>query len=417
MTTATSDYHALRARHEAMLLRRRMLSPGFGEGKGGVPALPAEIYDGKADQIFILEHLDLVEPFEELIDHLYQAMFARHPSLRDLFPASMEYQRTHLARAFRYLVENLDRPEEIRETFARLGRDHRKLGLLPGQYTAFETALREALRVRTGARWSDELEQAWVRMLRFAIDAMVRGADEALHEPPCWNVEVTDHQLRSPDLAVIRVRPHEEFPHRAGRHVALESPLLPNTWRRYYPVRVPGRDGELEFHVRRVAPGGVSDALVRGTAPGDTLRMGPSKGNLTPGEDTGGSLVLVAWDTGWAAMKALLLDVEAGRARLSGRRVRLFVGSDAFAGFYDAEHLSALERHRSWLSVVPVTGSRPGEDLYEPLLQAVAGSVPGPADRVLVAGPPAPVRAVAAALIRAGVPASQVVHDLPPGSH
>ncbi|MEU0443677.1 globin domain-containing protein [Streptomyces sp. NPDC006186] len=414
MSTTTDSYLALRARHEAMRLRRRMLSPGGPERLTDTQVPSQEPYTGPADQRFILDHLDLVEPFEELITHLYRSLFDRHPSMRSLFPASMAYQRAHLAAAFRYLIEHLDRPDEITATFARLGRDHRKLGLLPAQYTAFEAALCDALRIQAGMHWTAELEQAWVRMLRTGVDAMVRAADDALHEPPCWNATVTDHQLRGPDLAVFRVRPHEEYRHRGGQHVALESPHLPHTWRRFYPVRVPGGEGELEFHVRRTGTGGVSDALVRGTGPGDVLRIGPPEGNLAPADPAAvGGMLLVAWDTGWAAMKALLRDVEHSRAlSVGGRRVRLFVGADPRTGLYDADGVAELERHRSWLTVVPVTGGGAGEEPYGHLVRAVTEV----ADRALVAGPAGAVRAVTAALGRAGVRAGDVRHDLPPGS-
>ncbi|MFJ2568781.1 flavohemoprotein, partial [Streptomyces sp. NPDC087568] len=116
MSAGDGNYHALLARHDAMRLRRQMLSSGAFPGAGGGSGLrgPAgQPYDGVADQRTIMRDLDLVAPFEELIAHLYQALFTRHPSLRSLFPAEMAFQQAHLARAFWYLLEHLDRPEQI----------------------------------------------------------------------------------------------------------------------------------------------------------------------------------------------------------------------------------------------------------------------------------------------------------------
>ncbi|MFJ4517802.1 globin domain-containing protein [Streptomyces sp. NPDC088816] len=424
MSAEDGNYHALLARHDAMRLRRQMLSsgafPGAGGGSGpGLRGSAGQPYDGVADQQTIMRDLDLVAPFEELIAHLYQALFTRHPSLRSLFPAEMAFQQAHLARAFWYLLEHLDRPEQITETFTQLGRDHRKLGVRPAQYAAFETALCEALRIRAGGHWTAELEQAWVRMVRFGITAMVQGAEAALHEPPCWEATVTAHRLCGPDLAVLRVRPHETFRYRAGQYTALESARLPHTWRPYYLAGEPGRDGDLEFHVRRTCPGGVSEALVRHTTAGDRIRLGPPKGNLALGEEPTGELQLVAWDTGWAAMKALLQELE-GRLRPAPEhragRVRLFLGADGLSGLYDTEYLTGLERSRPWLTVVPVTGGTPGEGAYDHLARAVTRSRPSAAGRALLAGPPAMVQAVTAALTRAGLPAAHVRHDpLPAG--
>lgn len=418
MSAADKTYHALLARHDAMRLRRQLLSPGGGpdadHGSGfGNPA--GQPYDGAADQRIIMRHLDLVTPFEELIAHLYQALFTRHPSLRSLFPATMEFQQAHLARAFWYLLENLDKPEQVVATFNQLGRDHRKLGVRPAQYAAFEAALCEALRIRAGEHWTEELEQAWVRMLRFGVTAMVQGADAALREPPCWQATVTGHRLIGPDLAVLRVRPHEPFPHRAGQYTALESARLPHTWRSYYLAGVPGREGELELHVRCTGPGGVSEALVHHTAVGDRIQLGPPKGNLRLDEKPVDELLLVAWDTGWAAMKALLQELD-GRARTAPGmpRVRLFLGADALSDLYDTEYLTGLERRRPWLTVIPVTGTAQGEDVYGELVRAVTRSGPSAGGRALLAGPPAMVQTVTAALAHAGLPAERVLHDLLP---
>ncbi len=417
MSAEDGTYHALLARHDAMRLRRRLLSPaGAGDPDGTSRPAPQETYDGAADQRLIMSRLDLVAPFDELITRLYAALFTRHPALRSLFPAEMEFQQAHLARAFWYLIEHLDQPGRITETFTQLGRDHRKLGVRPAQYAAFEQALCEALRSRAGEHWTPDLEDAWVRMLRLGVTAMVRGADAALREPACWNATVTEHRRCGPDLAVLRVRPHEPFRYRAGQHTAVEHALLPHTWRPYYVAGEPGRDGELEFHVRCTAPGGVSEALVHRTGTGDPVRLGPPKGSLALGDDPEGELRLVAWDTGWAAMKALLREAER-RAR-PARRVLLFLGADTPSGLYDTGYVADLERRRPWLNLVTVAGGAPGEDAYGRLARAVTRGVTPGSGRTLVAGPPEMVRAVTGPLLDAGVPAGNVLHDpLPPGPY
>lgn len=383
MSTEDRTYHTLLARHEAMRLRQQLLSPGGDPrtGRGGRTGRPSaeEAHDAAADRQIIMRDLDLVAPLDELITDLYRALFTRHPSLRSLFPASMAFQQEHLARAFWYLIEHLDRPEEITETFTRLGRDHRKLGVRPAQYAAFKDALREALRLRAGEHWSPELERAWTRMLQLGVTAMVRGAESALHEPPCWQATVTGHRRYGPDLAVLRLLPHETFRYRAGQHAALESARLPHTWRPYYLADGPGPDGEVEVHVRCTGPGGVSETLVRRTAPGDEVRLGPPKGDLTLGTEPLDTVRLVAWDTGWAAMKALLQELD-GHVRRSPahrvRRVRLFLGADSLSDLHDTEYLTGLEQRHSWLTVVPTAGRAPGEGMYDRLVLAVARSTP-----------------------------------------
>ncbi|MFD0070952.1 globin domain-containing protein [Streptomyces sp. NPDC127166] len=409
MSTLTSDaydeYHALLARQDAMRLRQRLLQPA-----GSVrPAESGHSYDGVGDQETIRRYLPLVTPFSELIDHLYQAMFEQHPYLRGLFPDSMEFQRAHLERAFWYLIENLDRPDEVADFCFRLGRDHRKLGVRPVHYEVFESSLVSALRRSAGEWWAEELERAWVRMVRFAVAAMVDGAHEALAEPASWNATVTEHRLCGPGVAVLRVRTAEPFPYRAGQYARVESPLLPHAWRPYSVACAPRSDGELEFHVRRTGPDGVSDALVARTRVGDQLRLGPAQGTMTLDDAPPGDVLIVAGGTGWATAKALLDDLAARRPR--DRRAHVFLGSRTLDDLYDTAALSELESRHSWLRVTPVIGEGPGSTEDGSLAEALARHGDWSGHVAYVSGPPAMVSTVARHLAATGLASDRVRHD------
>ncbi|MET8745681.1 globin domain-containing protein [Streptomyces sp. NPDC004728] len=421
MNTPSEDYHALLARHDAMRLRRRILAPA-GSRAGECSAKAPQAYDGTADQLLIGDSLPLVNPLEELIAELYRILFERHPYLRSLFPESMAFQQAHLAGIFRHLIGNLHRTDEMISVFEQLGRDHRKLGVRPAHFEAFEAALIEALRVRAGVRWTHELEQAWLRMLRLAVSAMVRGADEAIAEPPSWDATVTSHELRAPDLAVLRVRPHQPYAFEAGQYASLESPLLEQAWRPYYLARAPHPDGELEFHVRARGAGGVSDALVHGTREGCAVRLSAPRGALALPDHLPADLLLIASGTGWAPMKALLQRIDDERAR--ARRVRLLLGpagETATAGeMYDAAYLEAFRCKRPWLTVIAAdTAHTRFADAGLRALNGILPPQPGAAARQHVCLALAPeaattggrAQAVAARLAAAGVPAEQIRHD------
>ncbi|MEV6209469.1 globin domain-containing protein [Kitasatospora sp. NPDC051914] len=405
--TSRTEYDSLLARHDAMRLRRQILAPAV-----STPTLPPAQragygHDARADQEMILRHLDAVTPFDLLIEHLYDFMFLRRPYLRRLFPESMEFQREHLGRMFRYLIDNLHRPDHMSAVLQQLGRDHRKLGVWPAHYDAFEEALCSALRSLAGRAWSADAEGAWLRMLRFAVGEMVAAAESALTEPPYWLGVVTAHQPCGPDVAVLQVRTGEPYPYRAGQYATVESALLPHTWRPYSIACAPRADNVLEFHVRRSGTGGVSAALVDGTAVGDTLRLGPPRGAMTVDvDDDPRDLLLVAHGTGLAPMKALVEDLSERRVR--GQRVHLLVGARDRADLYGWDALVDLGVRRPWLELVPVLGheARPGGALCA----ALAGS-DWSGHLAFVGGPPAVVETVQGHLFAAGVPGDRIRHD------
>ena len=406
-----ADYHVLLARREAMRLRDQLLTPGTraGGSRGTGAAVVEEHHDPLRDQALIARDLPLVMPFGDLIADLYAALFQRHPYLRQLFPDSMEFQRVHLEQAFRYLIGHLDRPGEITAFCARLGRDHRKLGVLPVHYGVFEQALAEALRRRSGGRLDVEVTRAWLRMVRLAAGAMVEGAAGALGEPAYWGATVTEHQRRRPDLAVIRVRPSEPYPYRAGQYATVETPLLPHTWRPYTPAGLPRPDGELEFHVRRTGPGGVSDALVTGTRVGDTLRLGPARGTTVLDDNPARDVLVVAGGTGWATARALVEELAARRG--PGCSAHLFLGVRSADDLYDAPVLAELESRCPWLRIVAVE-----DDAHGSVVEAVAAHGDWSGHAVYVSGPPGLVTAAVRRLTGLGVPAERIRHDLVPAA-
>ncbi|MEV7279457.1 globin domain-containing protein [Streptomyces sp. NPDC093111] len=401
------EYHALLARRDAMRLRRRMLAPSGGEPRSPEPARPVE-RTGSGDRETILRTLPFVTPFGTLIDHLYRAMFAQHPYLRGLFPESMDFQRAHLEQAFRYLIEHLDRPEEVTAFCARLGRDHRKLGVRPVHFAVFEAALAEGLRHSAGERWSPELEGAWLRMVRFAVSAMIEGANRSLTEPAYWNATVTHHEVQAPGLAVLKVRTAEPYPYRAGQFATIQAPSLPHAWRPYSVARAPRPDGELEFHVRRTGPGGVSDALVTHTRVGDELRLGPAQGTTTLDDAPGRDVLIVAGGTGWATAKALV-DALALR-RPPYHATHLFLGARTPADLYDTAALTELEKRHSWLRVVPVIGAGTGPE-DDSLPDALTRHGDWSRHLAYVSGPPGMVDAVVRRLVETDLPAERVRHD------
>ncbi|WP_233290082.1 globin domain-containing protein [Kitasatospora sp. MBT66] len=384
------------------------------------PRDAAELPPTARDIELIRTSLAVVEPVaDRATAHFYALIFLGHPEIRALFPAAMDVQRDRLFRALLTAARSAGDPEGLRAHLGALGRGHRRYGTLTGHYGPVGECLVAALAKYAGSRWNAETELAWRRVYRLVSSIMIEAAEEAARtSPPWWRGEVVAHERRTPDVAVLTVRPDQAYPYRAGQYTSLETPWWPRVWRHFSFASAPRPDGLLTFHVKAVQAGWVSNALVHRAAPGDVLRLGPAVGGMTLDDTDGGDLLLVGGGTGIAPLRALV-EEAAGRGA-GGRSVEVFHGARTPAELYELAALRELaDRHR-WLTVRAVL-SGPGAGTAEAaaagllageLPEAVARFGPWTGRTAYLSGPPAMVRRTSGVLLRAGLPAERIRHDL-----
>ena len=366
----------------------------------------------------IKESFALIEPYaENSAAYFYARLFAENPRLRALFPPSLSAQYGRLFRSVTTMVWSIDSPESLTEFLSRLGRDHRRFGIDAGHYEAMGRALLATLRRYAGDSWTDEMETAWAAAYRAASQIMMRAAEEDADLPPWWTAEVVAHERRTPDIAVLTVRPAQRLPYHAGQHVPVQAARWPREWRTYSIACAPG-DDLLRFHVRALPAGWVSGALVRHTAVGDTLLLGRAAGSMTldPGSDR--DVLCVAGGTGLGPLKAIA--EEALRSRPT-RRVVLLCGARTRADLYDLPALRALGERRPALRVVPVVSGDPHFDGERGRVSEALGHGDELTDPdVYVAGPAPMVARTVENLRGRGVPLERIHHDpietAPPGA-
>ncbi|MET8542838.1 globin domain-containing protein [Kitasatospora sp. NPDC004799] len=365
--------------------------------------------------------------------HFFALLFLRHPELRSLFPAAMDLHRDRLFRTLLAVVGELDRPVALRATLAGLGRDHRRYGVPAGHHVAVEECLVQTLARYAGDRWDAEAESAWRRAYRMISSTVIAaGEEDARTSPPWWYGEIVRHERRTREVAAITVRPDQAYPFRAGQYAALETPWWPRVWRHYSFAGAPRPDGLLTFHVKAVQAGWVSNALVHRAAPGDVLRLGPAAGSMTVDHAAGRDLLCLGGGTGIAPVRALV--EEAAEHGAAGRRIEVFYGARRAEELYELDRLRELAALHPWLTVRPVLsggGSVEGRLAGGPLAGGplagggpfggpLAGELPEVVGRfgpwtgreAVLSGPPAMVRRGVEALVRAGVPAERIRHDL-----
>jgi ferredoxin-NADP reductase len=221
--------------------------------------------------------------------------------------------------------------------------------------------------------------------------------------------EVVAHQRRGPDVAVLTLRPAARVDFVPGQSLPIALDGRPRAWRPFTPAHAPREDGTLELHVRAVAGGYVSPALVFETAPGDVVAVAEPVGTLG-WRDPVRDAVLIASGTGIAPFAAMLEGRDRGRGRTSRHRVTLVNCARSEAGLYDLESVRRLESTCTGLTVETRTGPA------APLWQAPGGP-PAAADwvpqdwqdrDVFVCGSPAFAEAAVASLLAAGYDPSAV---------
>ncbi|MEU9043206.1 MULTISPECIES: globin domain-containing protein [unclassified Kitasatospora] len=358
--------------------------------------------------------LAAVEPVaDRATAHFYALLFLHHPEVRSLFPAAMDVQRDRLFRALLAAARGAEDPAALRARLGGLGRGHRRYGTLTGHYAPVGECLVQALARYAAGRWDADTELAWRRAYRLISSIMIEAAEEdARTSPPWWQGEVVRHERRTRDVAVITVRPDQAYPFRAGQYTSLETPWWPRVWRHYSFASAPRPDGLLTFHVKAVQAGWVSNALVHRAAPGDVLRLGPAAGSMTVDHTAGADLLCLGGGTGIAPIRALVEEVAERGA--PGRRVEVFYGARRAAELYELDGLRELARAHPWLTVRPVlSGTGPAEGaLTGELPEVVSRFGPWTGRDALLSGPPAMVRRGVGVLLRSGVPAERIRHDL-----
>ncbi|MFD7595005.1 globin domain-containing protein [Kitasatospora sp. NPDC059812] len=366
------------------------------------------------DVELIRASLAVVEPVaDRATAHFYALIFLHHPEVRALFPAAMDVQRDRLFRALLAAARSADDPAGLRVYLGALGRGHRRYGTLTGHYGPVGECLVQALARYAGSRWDAETELAWRRVYRLVSSIMIEAAEDAARtSPPWWQGEVVRHERRTRDVAVITVRPDQAYPYRAGQYTSLETPWWPRVWRHFSFASAPRPDGLLTFHVKAVQAGWVSNALVHRAAPGDVLRLGPAAGTMTADHVAGADLLCLGGGTGIAPIRALVEEV-AERGTPVGA-VDVFYGARRAADLYELDGLDELARRLPWLTVRPVlSGTGPAEGALTGELPEVVGRFgPWVGREAFLSGPPAMVRRGVGVLLRSGVPAERIRHDL-----
>ncbi|GLP81716.1 FAD-binding oxidoreductase [Mycobacterium antarcticum] len=362
---------------------------------------------------------------DELIRRFYTRWFAIDSAVRDLFPPDLNHQRTAFATAMTWLLGELveQRAEEPVAFLAQLGRDHRKYGVVQRHYDSMQDALITTLRSHLIDEWDDRLADTAQQAVQLFVGIM-RGAADAEKGPPFHDGTVIEHLRVTRDVSVIRLQLDDPLYFHPGQYVTVQVPQWPRRWRYLSPSIPADRGGAIEFHVRSVAGGMVSTAIVGETKPGDRWRLSNPHGAMHVDRD-GGDVLMVAGGTGLAPLRSIIMDLSRFGVN---PRVHLFFGARFPCDLYDLKTLWQVAATNPWLSVTPVSeystdppwaADYPAVTPPRGLHVRQTGTLPEVVTRygawgdrqILVCGGPQMVTATKAALIARGADPLGIQHD------
>jgi hemoglobin-like flavoprotein len=120
----------------------------------------------------------LIKPqAEEFATKFYDNLLTDYPEVQPLFAhTDLTKQRKHLISALVLVVENLRRPESLKEALTSLGVRHVNYGTIPEYYPFVGQTLLKTFEQVLQTNWTPEIKQAWVDAYEVISQVMLTGA-------------------------------------------------------------------------------------------------------------------------------------------------------------------------------------------------------------------------------------------------
>jgi len=127
------------------------------------------------------ESFALVAPQAEIIaDRFYATLFEDYPQVKPLFKNSnMVGQKKALIKSLIFVIENLEKPEDLAAGLYQLGERHVNYEVQESQFPAVGRTLIKVLAEVAGDAWNADLEKAWSDAYAAIQSLTLKGFKEA----------------------------------------------------------------------------------------------------------------------------------------------------------------------------------------------------------------------------------------------
>ncbi len=214
------------------------------------------------------------------------------------------------------------------------------------------------------------------------------GQDEVINHPHrSMNSKISEVIKSTHDIYIVRtqIALGEIYDFSPGQYSSLQFDGMPP--RDFSMANLPGKN-ELEFHIRQVVDGKVSNHILSNLKIGDNVQVDGPYGVSYLRESHSGPIIALAGSTGLAPIKCI---VESALKKGMKQGIYLYFGVRTPGDLYLEEELKALSDMHSNLTYVPVMSETSGGGAYRAGLVADAvvsdfGDLDG--CKSYIAGPP-----------------------------
>lgn len=369
----------------------------------------------------------------EITGEFYDAMFAEHPELRNLFNQGNQAngdQRRALAGSVAAFAEHLVTPDSavpFQQIMSRIAHKHASLGIRPEQYTIVGRHLLDAVGKVLGDAVTPQVHAAWSEVYWLFATLLIAEEARLYQEAACdpatpyrtWRVVERREEARDVISLVLAPADGGAVPaHRPGQYVSV-AVTLPDGLRqpRQYTLSRASADGTAQITLRRVrgtdgAPdGAVSTHLFEHAAAGTELEVSTPFGEVVLADEDD-PLVLISAGIGItpaAAMIDRLADAGTARTVLAVHADRTPDAHALRAQIAEAGRRIPGFRQVTWYEEPGDAAA--GEDVRRGLLDVAALDLP-PKARVFMCGPLPFLRETRRGLLSAGVSDERVHYEV-----
>jgi hemoglobin-like flavoprotein len=108
----------------------------------------------------------------------YNRLFEIAPQIRGMFRAPIPEQSKKLLTMIGYVINKLDKLDDIIDEVAKLAQRHVQYGVKAEHYGIVAEALLWTLEKGLGEHWTDEVKESWVLCYTTLAGAMIAAANE-----------------------------------------------------------------------------------------------------------------------------------------------------------------------------------------------------------------------------------------------